>query len=88
LNGCIPFADVVLDGKRVAVIHGDDGKLLQRLILSQDYDYVLHGHTHQKREVKSGRTRVINPGALHRAAEKTVALLDVGTGFVEFLVVG
>lgn len=86
LQGYIPLADLTLDGKRMAIVHGDDAKLLQRLITSQDYDYVLHGHTHQRRETRSGRTLVINPGALHRAAEKTAALLDTATGFVEFLV--
>jgi hypothetical protein len=34
-----------------------------------------------------GTVRVINPGALHRAREKTVATLDTGTGEVRFLVV-
>ena len=32
-----------------------------------------------------GAVRRINPGALHRANEFTVALLEVGTGEVRFL---
>ena len=32
-----------------------------------------------------GRVRVINPGALHRANPKTVALLDTAADRVEFL---
>jgi predicted phosphodiesterase len=46
-------------------------------------DYVFHGHTHVAEERKSGRTRVINPGALHRARPKTFAILDLASGALE-----
>ncbi len=85
--GHIPSADLTLAGKRIAVTHGDDDRLLQRLIVSQDYDYVLHGHTHLRCDHRAGRTRIINPGALHRAAVKTVALLDTETDTLQFLTV-
>lgn len=39
-------------------------------------DYFLHGHTHRLRDERIGGTRIINPGALHRAPALTVALLD------------
>lgn len=39
-------------------------------------DYFLHGHTHQVRNEKLAKTRVCNPGALHRARPLTVAVLD------------
>ena len=32
-----------------------------------------------------GRIHVVNPGALHRASVKTVALVDTATDVVEFL---
>jgi putative phosphoesterase len=81
------FADLELGGKRVAVTHGDDFKLKQRLLAEQQHDYLLQGHTHIRTDERVGRTRLINPGALQRAKEKTVALLDTTTDRVEFLVV-
>jgi putative phosphoesterase len=81
------FADLELGGKRVAVTHGDDFKLKQCLLAEQQHDYLLQGHTHVRADERVGRTRLINPGALQRAKEKTVALLDTASDRVEFLVV-
>jgi putative phosphoesterase len=72
-----PHADLTLAGKRIAVIHGDDGKRMRELIDGQAFDYLLSGHTHEPADFRHGRTRLINPGALHRAIPKTVALLDL-----------
>lgn len=74
-----PYADLTLVGKRIAVIHGDDGKLMHDLIERQVFDYLLSGHTHLPADQRSGRTRLINPGALHRAIPKMVALLDLAS---------
>ena len=81
------FADLQLGGKRFAVLHGDDLRLKQRLLSEQNHDYLLHGHTHVRADQRVGKTRVINPGALHRAREKTVALLDTATDQLRILVV-
>jgi hypothetical protein len=70
------FADLELDGKKFAVLHGDDYRLKQRLLTTQAHDYLLQGHTHVRADARVGRTRIINPGALHRAAVKTVVTLD------------
>jgi predicted phosphodiesterase len=40
-------------------------------------DYLLFGHSHEVADYREGPTRWINPGALHRAAEWTVGLLDL-----------
>ena len=82
-----PFGDLILDGKRVALIHGDDHRLKQRLLSGQQYEYFCQGHTHMHQDARVGRTRIINPGALHRANPKTVALLDTVADRVEFLIV-
>lgn len=87
LEPCHPMADLTIGDKRIAVLHGDDSRLMHQLLLGQNYDYLLHGHTHIRDDRREGRTRIINPGALHRAAEKTVALLDLNADTVEFLVV-
>ncbi len=77
---CLEAYDTVeLDGKRVAVTHGDDGPLVRRIVDDQRHDYLLVGHSHVPGERRAGRTRLINPGALYRAKVKTVALLDLST---------
>lgn len=77
------MADVVLFDKRIAVVHGDDNRAKQALLASEQYDYLLQGHTHLVADERIGRTRVINPGALHRARVKTVATLDLQSDLLE-----
>jgi putative phosphoesterase len=79
------FADLELAGTRIAILHGDDKSRMDRLLAAQEHDYLFHGHTHVRRDERVGKTRVINPGALHRAAEKTVALLDLAADRLEYL---
>jgi uncharacterized protein len=78
------YADLTLDHKRIAVLHGDDFRLKQRLLTAQEHDFLLHGHTHVRADERIGRTRVINPGALHRASLKTVATLDTAQDLLKF----
>src|SRR5678815_1501055 len=82
------LADLELGGKKVAVTHGDDFRLKQRILSDKRHDYLLQGHTHVRADERVGTMRLINPGALHRAKEKTVAVLDTATDTVRFLVVG
>jgi putative phosphoesterase len=79
--------ELELGGKRFFVTHGDDARTLRRVVEEQRHDYLLHGHTHVRRDERVGRVRIINPGALHRAREKTVALLDTATDALTFLTV-
>ena len=76
-----PFLDFELAGKRILVIHGDDGYGLRMAIKSGEYDYVFTGHTHRVRDEKVGNTRVINPGALGGAfyEPRSIAYLDLET---------
>ncbi len=78
------FADLTLDDQRIAVIHGDDYRLKQRLLAAQEHDYLFQGHTHIRADEKIGKMRAINPGALHRANLKTVATLDLATDQLQF----
>lgn len=79
------FGQLSLDGKKIALIHGDDQKLKAKIIEEQKHDYLLQGHTHAALDARSGRVRLINPGALHRASPRSVALLDTAQDSVEFL---
>jgi putative phosphoesterase len=81
-------AEIELAGKRFAVTHGDDARLVRAVLDRQSHDYLLLGHTHVASDSRVGRTRVINPGALYRAARRTVALLDVIADGLEFVEVG
>ena len=65
--------------------HGHDLDVLGELILEDQFPYVCHGHTHRPRDDRFGRTRVINPGALHGTAVYTVAVLDTATDSLEVI---
>lgn len=71
------FGSLELDGARIAFLHGDDGQLLEQTIAGGKYDLVCHGHTHVARQVRQGRTLVLNPGALYRAKPHTLAIVDL-----------
>ena len=81
------LGDTELDGKRVAVVHGDDKKLLKLLLKEQQHDYVLCGDEVYSEEKRVGKTRIINPGSLYGGLRRTVALLDTAKDEVRFLAV-
>ncbi len=72
------------DGKRIAVCHGHE-RAFFRARDRGEYDYVFHGHTHERADHHVGNTRVINPGALHRVSVKTIAILDLKTDELNFI---
>ena len=71
--------ELELGGKLFFVLHGDDDRAKQRALSEQRFDYLLQGHTHVPADQRVGKTRCINPGALFRARQKTVALLNTET---------
>lgn len=77
-----PMGRIVVDDRTIAFTHGHIGRCM---IDWQESDYFIHGHTHRRRDERHGRTRVINPGALHRANPFTVALLDPAKDALEFI---
>jgi putative phosphoesterase len=82
------FGSLDLAGKRIAVLHGDDGRRLRSTLEGGAYDYVFTGHTHVPMRRDMGRSTWINPGALHRAAKHTCCLLNLATGEVEWIEIG
>src|SRR5262245_39150419 len=78
-----PFGNLMLADKMIAFVHSDDKRLFQQLEASGKYDYLFYGHTHVAEQHQTGPTRVINPGALHRARPKTFVILDLATGEAE-----
>jgi putative phosphoesterase len=84
------FADLTLSGKRIAILHGHDHPLMTRLLKppvggGKSFDYIIHGHTHVRRDECSGHSRIINPGALQRARTKSCALLDLVNDHLTFM---
>ncbi len=75
--------EITLAGKRIAITHGDSAREARRLLATVP-DYFLFGHTHVPHDGE-GTPRSINPGALHRAANWTVAVLDLVTDDLRFL---
>ena len=73
------FADLTLGGKRIALLHSDDAKLFHKVIQSETYDLVCYGHSHIAEQHLVGKTLVLNPGALFRAARYTIAQYDCDT---------
>ena len=69
---------------RIGITHGHLEREVDRLFRSE-VDYLLHGHTHEIRDEVVGRTRVLNPGALHRARRYTALLLDPASGTAEWI---
>jgi putative phosphoesterase len=78
-----PVGRLSVDGRVMVYQHGHrDGSMDQAL--AEQVDYLCHGHSHRRRDERTGPTRLINPGALFRAAHYTVAMLDVGRDALRF----
>lgn len=74
------------NGAHLVATHGHREHLLDELIAGEQFPYVCHGHTHRVRDERIGKTRVINPGALHHnrnPRHPTVAILDTDTDTLE-----
>jgi len=76
------FLDLTLDGKRIAVFHGNDENLNRVVVESQIFDVFCLGHTHQAKIERINKTLVINPGSLvgvylpDKNSPVTVAIYD------------
>ena len=82
---CLGWGGVVtLAGRRVGVAHGHMTTDLRR-VLDDAPDILLTGHSHNPSDGVAGNVRRINPGALHRADDFTVAVLDLASGEVQWI---
>lgn len=71
------------DGGELVFMHGDDEAAMVQA-LTRQVRYLCHGHTHRASDQRRGKTRIINPGALFRAREYTVAVLDTHADALAF----
>jgi putative phosphoesterase len=85
------FADLTLDGREFAVLHGEETSVVDSLAASGTYDYVVYGHWHVREKRAVGETTVLNPGAQFPtvpAEHQTVAVVDTDEDAVAFHEVG
>jgi len=67
------FEKVLLDNRRVAVLHGEFEEVVNALAKSGEFDVIVRGHTHVKSIERVGDTLVLNPGS------DSVITYDTGT---------
>ncbi len=53
-----------LEGKSIALFHGDPNETADKIFESKKYDIVLRGHSHIAEIKKNKNTLMINPGGL------------------------
>jgi putative phosphoesterase len=72
------FAEVAAEGTRIALLHGSDRELLKSLITGDNYDFIVHGHTHSVETYRKGKTLVVNPGEVcgYLTGKASIAVLD------------
>jgi uncharacterized protein len=72
------FAQVNIDGYRIALLHGHETELLNAIIDSGYFDAVISGHSHNKNIERKGKTIAVNPGELcgYLTGKPTIAILD------------
>jgi putative phosphoesterase len=82
---CDSLCQLQLKEKHIAVTHGDDMAIVQRIMREEKCDYLFTGHTHVPHDRRYGKLRWINPGALHRARPKTCAVLNLATDELQLI---
>lgn len=82
LGGCLQkrFESVLLDDKRVALLHGEFEEIVLALVESGKFDIVVRGHTHTHSIERVGNTLLLNPGA------DSAIIYDTGTHEARFVV--
>ena len=85
------FVGLVFEGQfngvPVAATHSHiEGKVMD-LVRSQRYQWVFHGHTHQKRDEVVHGVRVVNPGALGGLSKepRSFCIVNLAAEAVEFV---
>ena len=72
------FAEIPAGGMKIVLLHGSNAELLNALINSGSFDFVVHGHSHNVETSRKGKTLVVNPGEVcgYVTGKATIGLLD------------
>jgi len=75
------FAEIHVDGLKVALLHGEEAELLNSLLNAEAYDVIVYGHTHRSEIKRKNGALVINPGEAcgYLSGKATIGLLDTST---------
>ena len=73
------FHEEEWDGKKIAIYHGTDARILNAFFDSQNYDLILTGHTHEIRIEQKGKTLLVNPGEIcgYLTGKATCGIVDL-----------
>jgi putative phosphoesterase len=78
------FAELELDGRRVAVTHYPE--IAEAFASGDRFDLVCHGHNHERIIERRSETMLVNPGeVMGRLGTATYAVYDTRTGGAEFV---
>jgi len=71
-------ASIEIDNKRIGIIHYPEEA--EEMAKSGNYDFVFHGHTHEKRAINFGDCLLLNPGEiLGIKGSPSYAVVDLNT---------
>jgi putative phosphoesterase len=72
------FAEVPVAGVKIALLHGSNRELLEALIHSDNFEFVVYGHSHTADISQRGKTLVVNPGEVcgYLTGKPTIGVLD------------
>ncbi|MFZ2193490.1 MAG: metallophosphoesterase [Candidatus Moraniibacteriota bacterium] len=85
------FANLELEGKKIAVYHGNVGEITEALVLSGKWEVVISGHDHVSNIESVNGVLHINPGTINclKAGkienDFTVAIYDLGENQAEII---
>ena len=83
------FAEIHVDGLKIALLHGEETELLNSLLNTESYDVVIYGHTHQPEIKRKNGILAINPGEAcgYLSGKATIGLLDTSTMNVNIITI-
>ncbi|MCW3999938.1 MAG: metallophosphoesterase [Candidatus Bathyarchaeota archaeon] len=72
------FTEVVVEGFRIALLHGHETQLLEAILNCGYFDCVVHGHSHNAAVEQRGKTLAVNPGELcgYLTGKPSIAIID------------
>ncbi len=72
-----------LAGKRIVLAHGHE-RVFRAVFHDPQADFLFHGHSHVRAHVRtSAGCTIVNPGAIHRTPQPTVAIVDLAAASVQ-----
>ncbi|HAD61477.1 MAG TPA: metallophosphoesterase [Planctomycetaceae bacterium] len=84
---CLGYgAEIIIADRRISITHGHL-HTESRPLMAANPDYLITGHSHVAMDRQLEATRWVNPGALHRASEYSVAVLDLASDQVDFITI-